>query len=152
MKSSVHLTGSPSAETKQRLVDLLAPSKSAASSRLCSGSRTAVPSFSDLYALEANDHRAASVRHYTGALRDEGVDDGQDEEERGSESGGLCGEGKRFKSSGAEASLSQGSPVFGRGAPRRSSRGSDGGDAEHLEVCIVLHYPWGALLAIFVKL
>lgn len=81
MKSTVHLTGKPSSKTKQKMIDLLAPSRrevvatvSRPSSRQSSKANSRSSSYSDLTALEAggaNDTGSVVASDYQGELRDE---------------------------------------------------------------------------------
>lgn len=145
VKSTVHLTGSPSSDTKQRLVELLAPSKSevvatttAASCHSRSGSYTSMPSISDLPMLEMAEHRTVSLQDYLGALRDESDNNGEGKkEERDSEFSEWWGGEDRRSGFGVAASLTQGSPISRRGAQGKAFRGSSGSYAEYVEVCKV---------------
>ena len=92
MKSTVYLTGKPTAKTKRRIVDLLAPSRAevVAKTAYCPSTKTAsrASSYSDLTALEDGALAdTASFLDYRGTFRDDEEskteratdEDGQDE-------------------------------------------------------------------------
>lgn len=135
VRSTVHLTGNPSTETKQRLIDLLAPSRyevvatTAAAPCTCSSSRTTAPLSSDISSLEATNRRAVNLKDYPGALRDEDDHNGEKQkEEHDLERSGF----------GVAISPVGGSPIPVTELSRKSSRGSGTSDVERVEVSRVL--------------
>lgn len=106
VKSTVHLTGRPSDKTKQRLIDLLAPSKSEVVTTTGSAGPSRVSSYTDLTALEAGGGGGLPQEFsFRGVLREEDceedgdggtapvTDDGLDDSIFG---GGGGGEGSAF--------------------------------------------------------
>lgn len=103
MKSTVYLTGHPSAKTKRRMIDLLAPSRGdVVATTTCSSSRpgsrqssrpnSRSSSYSDLTVLEEGAlGETGSIREYRGALRDdEGTERATDDGENDSILGGSA--------------------------------------------------------------
>lgn len=92
MKSTVYLTGKPSAKTKRRIIDLLAPSRAEVVAKTASCSSKPASSrgssFSDLTMLEDGAlTETASFMDYRGTFRDDeenkterATDDGQQDE------------------------------------------------------------------------
>eukprot|EP00904_Undaria_pinnatifida_P005572 jgi/Undpi1/2144/HiC_scaffold_12.g05530.m1 len=142
VKSTVYLTGKPSAKTKKRIIDLLAPSRAevVAKPASCSSKpNSRASSFSDLTMLEdgALGDRTASFLDYRGTFRDDdntegATDDGQDEASIFGESmlGGGSPRGSAFRGRyGESESKARDSFCFAkghRGHRRRPSRGKNG--------------------------
>ena len=81
VRSTIYLTGKPSNDTKQRIIDLLAPARSqvvastaAATAITSSAPSSTQPSNSDPAALEeGGNYSAATLRDFPGVLKDDDV-------------------------------------------------------------------------------
>ncbi|CAM9160730.1 unnamed protein product [Ascophyllum nodosum] len=134
VKSTVHLTGKPSTETKARIMQLLSPSRAeviftapGASTRPSSRSS----SLSDLTALEAGSVNESSIGEVVGAFS---VEDADDNHSVGSVTGGDClalrgsysapkGGGREVANAGADAGANNAQGTrYGRSRARQHKR------------------------------
>eukprot|EP00752_Nemacystus_decipiens_P012610 g11167.t2 len=117
VKSTVHLTGNPSVKTKQRMIDLLAPSRGEVIATTAIASQSRSSSYADLAALGYGGGgggdgvlNGGEAPMYRGELREEDEDDGDD---RG---GGAAAADDGWEDSGASSRHQRGGSTGSVGA------------------------------------